>query len=362
MNLFIRTSIAPYRVDFYNALHARLQMRMCFYYRQGSDQQFDPAILAERLTFTPTYLGGVRLGHDSRKLCTGLWKLVREENPDLVIVPEFQLVLYQLLLIRLFRRKKFRIVSMCDDSIDMIERKNDFSRLHRFLRRWAPKLVDEIIVVSPAVQAWYREHFGKGLLMPIMMDDRKARARYAGLLPRSAALVAEQGLQGRRVLLFVGRLVPLKQVDRLIDVFSSMAGDDVLVIIGDGPERDRLEKLAAASGKDIRFTGRLEGDALYAWYPVGQVLVLPSAQEAFGAVVNEALLAGARAVVSDRAGAASLITPENGAVVAVNDRDAFREALEAQLAVSIPFDGTLRPDRMPFDFETTVSQLIRDLA
>ena len=362
MNLFIRTSIAPYRVDIYNALHERLHMRMCFYYRQGADQRFAPGLLAERLAFTPVYLGGVRLGRDSRKVCTGLGKLVRQEDPDLVIVPEFQPVLYQLLLIRLFRRKKFKLVSMCDDSIDMIERKNDFSRIHRFLRGCAPKLVDEIILVSPAVQAWYREHFGKGLLMPIMMDDRKARAYYGELIPRSMALMEEQGLRGRRVLLFVGRLVALKQVDRLIDVFSSMASDDTLVIIGDGPERDRLEKLAAGSGKDIRFTGRLEGDALYAWYNVGQVLVLPSSREAFGAVVNEALLAGARAVVSDRVGAASLITPENGDVVPVDDRDFFRKALEAQLAASVPFDGTLRPDRMPFDFETTVSRLIQDLA
>ena len=361
MNVFIRTSIAPYRVDFYNALHERLGMRMCFYHRTGQDQQFDLERLERRCSFRPTFLKGIRLGADSRKLCFGLAGLVRKENPDLVIVPEFQLVLYQLALIRLFRRKRFKLVSMCDDSIDMIERKNDFSWLHRFLRSWAPRLVDDIIVVSPEVQAWYRQHFGKGLLMPIMMDDRKARLYYGELLPRSQAIVEEQGLQGRRVLLFVGRLVALKQVDRLIEAFSSMQGDDVLVIIGDGPERARLEQLAAASSKDIRFTGRLEGDGLYAWYNVGQVLILPSAQEAFGAVVNEALLAGARAVVSDRAGAACLVTPENGAVVSVDAPDAFRDALEKQLATSRPFDGTLRPDLMPYDFETMVSRLIEDL-
>lgn len=361
MNLFIRTSIAPYRVDIYNALHERLNMRMCFYYRQGADQRFDEGTLAARLSFTPTYLGGIRFGRDSRKVCTGLWKLVQEEDPDLVIVPEFQPVLYQLLFIRLFRRKRFRLVSMCDDSMDMIERKNDFSWLHRFLRSWAPRLVDDIVVLSPAVQAWYREHFAKGLLMPIMMDERKARDYYAQLLPRSAALVDEYGLQGRRVLLFVGRLVALKQVDRLIGAFSSMEGDDTLVIIGDGPERARLEQLATSTGKDVRFTGRLEGDMLYAWYNVGRVLVLPSGQEAFGAVVNEALLAGARVVVSDRAGAASLVNPSNGAVVSVDDPDAFRDALRVQLAASQPFDGTLRPDLMPFAFETMFSRLIDEL-
>lgn len=362
MNLFIRTNIAPYRVDLYNALHERLQMRMCFYYKQGSDQRYDMEALEKSLHFTPTYLDGISLGRGNRRICSGLAKLVREENPDLVIVPEFQPVLYQLLLVRLFRRKQFRLVSMCDDSIDMIERRNDFSSLHRFLRSWVPRIVDEVIVASPAVQAWYRKRFGKGLLMPIMMDDQCARERYRRLLPLSTSLVQDQGIRQRRVLLFVGRLVALKQVDKLIAAFSSMTEKDTLFIIGDGPEMDRLQRLAASSGKDIRFTGRLEGDALYAWYNVGQVLVLPSSREAFGAVVNEALLAGCRVVVSDRTGAACLVAPENGAVVHVDDGDAFRRALEEQLAAAAPFDGTLRPDLMPYTFETMVSQLVQELS
>ena len=361
MNLFIRTSIAPYRIDFYNALHERLDMRMCFYYPVGHDQAFDRERLESSCTFRPTYLKGIRLGRDSRKLCFGLWKLVRKEDPVLVIVPEFQLVLYQLVFIRLFRRKKFRIVSMCDDSIDMIERRNDFSGLHRFLRSWAPKLLDDIIVVSPAVCDWYRDHFGIGQFMPIMMDNAPARERYRRLLPRSAALEAQYGLQGRKVILFVGRLVELKNVDRLIDAYAAMEGDAALVIVGGGPEGERLRSQAAGTGKNVIFTGRLEGDDLYVWYNVADLVVLPSSQEAFGAVVNEALLAGARVAVSSHAGAACLVTAENGAVVDIDAPDALRKALEGQLAASGPRTGELRPDLMPYEFNTLMDNLVRQL-
>lgn len=361
MNLFIRTSIAPYRVDIYNALHARLDMRMCFYYPVGHDQAFDRELLESASTFKPTYLKGIRLGRDSRKLCFGLWKLVREEDPVLVIVPEFQLVLYQLAFIRLFRRKKFRIVSMCDDSIDMIEKRNDFTGLHRFLRSWAPKMLDDIIVLSPQVRDWYREHFGIGQWMPIMMDNGAARARYERLLPQSAALEEKYALKGRKVVLFVGRLVGLKNVDKLIDAFAAMDCDAALVIVGGGLEGERLRKQAAATGKEILFTGRLEGDDLYAWYNVADVVALPSSQEAFGAVVSEALLAGARVVVSARAGAACLVTPENGAVIDIADENALREALEGQLALSEPRSGELRPDLMPYEFNTLMDDLVRQL-
>lgn len=50
-----------------------------------------------------------------------------------------------------------------------------------------------------------------------------------------------------------------------------------------------------------------EGDDLYVWYKAADTLVLPSYREPFGAVVNEALLAGCKCVVSKNAGASCLI-------------------------------------------------------
>ena len=355
MNLFIRTSIAPYRVDFYNALHERLNMRMCFYHPSGSDQHFDRGRLEAQCRFRPTYLKGIRFGRDSRKLCFGLARLVRQENPELVIVPEFQFPLYQLLLIRLFRTKKFRIISLCDDSIDMIERQNDFTGLHRFLRGHVPKLLDDIIVTSPAVREWYQDRYGIGQLMPILMDNETARARYEALLGRSSELAVKHGLVGKKVILFVGRLVKLKNVDKLIAASPEGAA---LVIVGDGPEREALHRQAVDTGKDVLFTGRLEGDGLYAWYNVADVLALPSSQEAFGAVVSEALLAGVRVVVSNHAGAACLVTSGNGVVVNIDDLGA---ALEQQLALTPPRGGSLRPDLTPYGFKEMMEMLFKSI-
>lgn len=361
MNLFIRTTIAPYRIDLYNALHIRLSMRMCFYAREAADQRFSPEWLESLCGFVPTYLKGFYAGAANRKVCSGLWRMVREEQPDLVIVPEFQPVLYQLLVIRFFRRRRFRIVSMCDDSIDMIESSNDFSVLHRFLRKWAPRLVDEIIVVSPDVQKWYQSHFRKGIWLPILMDEVRARKEMERLLPMSASLQEEHHLKGKKVVLFVGRLVGLKNVDLLIDVFSALQEDAALVIVGDGPEAENLRKKAQGNGR-ILFTGRLEGDALYAWYHLADVTALLSRQEAFGAVVNEALVSGSRVLVSEKAGSACLVRPENGAVVPIGNRDAVLSALKEQLSLSRSFDGrSMRPCLMPFSFEERVAVLEKEL-
>ena len=58
---------------------------------------------------------------------------------------------------------------------------------------------------------------------------------------------------------------------------------------------------------NVRFVGRYEGEELTAWYRVSQVFALASHIERFGAVVNEALISGLPAVVSNNVGARILI-------------------------------------------------------
>lgn len=357
-NLFIRTSMAPYRIDMYNALHEQLGMRMCFYSRIPGDQPFDPDWMESLCRFTPTYLKGIRFGKsESRKVCFGVWRLLRREKPELVIIPEFQFVLHQARLFRFFSRRKFRIVSMCDDSMDMIAG-NDFSGVHGKLRKWAPRHLDGMITVTPEVRDWYAARF-PGLpvfWLPIIGDAAKVRERYAGLLRDSQSLEQSHGLVRKKVILFVGRLVALKQVDLLIRAHASIP-DTVLVIVGDGPERDALEQIAAPD-QQVLFTGRLEGDALYSWYNVGDVLCLPSRQEAFGAVTGEALQAGCRVVVSSRAGSSCLVTSRNGEVTDPSDEDALALSLARQLALAAPRGETLRPNLL----EVTLEERIYEIA
>ena len=67
-----------------------------------------------------------------------------------------------------------------------------------------------------------------------------------------------------------------------------------MVIIGDGIERKNLEKISEKHSDRIIFTGRLEGADLLKWDNVADCFILASYQEPFGAVTNEALLAGCK--------------------------------------------------------------------
>ena len=96
-----------------------------------------------------------------------------------------------------------------------------------------------------------------------------------------------------RVLLYVGRLSPEKEIHVLIDAYLAMrkqAQNVKLVIVGDGPDRGRLEKTLGA--EQVLFTGSLSGMHLAQAYASADVFVFASQVETFGNVVLEAMASG----------------------------------------------------------------------
>lgn len=361
-NIFIRTGLAPYRIDTYNELNKRLNMKMCFYYREGGDQMHDFGLLESQCRFKPIYLAGRYFGSDNRKWCKGLWKLLRKERPEVVIVPEFQISSLQVLLYRWLSFEKFKVVSMTDDSYDMIVNNNDFTRLHKWLRTHFARFFDGFIVATPEVEQWYQVHYDNGIWMPIIMNEKKMITYYARLLPLSQKYVDQYNLANRKVLLSVSRLVELKNLHRVIDAFARANTDAILVIVGDGPESGALVEHARKVNKEIVFTGRFDGDKLYAWYNLASVFILASYLEPFGATTNEALLAGCRMIVSEKAGSSCLVDKTNGEIIDPMNVDGIAAAIDRQMALSpIPDLVNSRKSLMTVSFEERIDNLVKKI-
>ena len=135
-------------------------------------------------------------------------------------------------------------------------------------------------------------------------------------------------------LLYAGQLIPLKNVDCLIRAFSRLGTHAELTIVGDGPERKRLEALAAGH-PHITFTGWLEREAVIAEMKKADVFAMVSSPETYGLVYLEAMAQGCLAVASQGEGFDGLIRDgENGFLCAPGDEDELLLTLEriAQLS------------------------------
>ena len=127
----------------------------------------------------------------------------------------------------------------------------------------------------------------------------------------------------------VGRLAPIKGMERLIRAWvcvCEMKPDARLAIVGDGEEREQLERMCRMSGiaNNVCFTGWSDPVPYLA---ASRCFALLSHNEGMGRAVVEAMAAGLACVVSDVCGLRELVTGECGQVVDADDADAVAIAL-----------------------------------
>jgi glycosyltransferase involved in cell wall biosynthesis len=152
------------------------------------------------------------------------------------------------------------------------------------------------------------------------------------------AIRIKEKLGYKKTVLFVGRLIEIKGVENLIRAFAGFSvSDNVgLLIVGDGPERNRLKKICI----DLNLTNVNfilppdERAELYPYFLLCDILVLPSitlkCHEEWGLVVNEAMSIGKPVIVSGSVGCAYELVKNgvNGYIVPEKNPDALFEAME----------------------------------
>ena len=148
----------------------------------------------------------------------------------------------------------------------------------------------------------------------------------------------------RPLLVHCGRLSVEKRVDRSIETVAEMGrhGLDVrLVIAGDGPRRESLER--RARGLPIKFTGFInDRETLATLLATADVSLAPGPHETFGLAALEALAAGTPVVASRSSALADIVTAECGAV-ADDNPTSFAHAVHDVL--TMPLDGRRRAAR-----------------
>lgn len=159
--------------------------------------------------------------------------------------------------------------------------------------------------------------------------------------PKSAQLIDQYGLQGKRILLTVSRISihdRYKGHHRVVAVLPDLLRehpDLVYVIAGDGDGRERLERLAVERGvrDSVKFIGRVSDDHLVDLYRSVDVFVMPSTKEGFGIVFLEAMGSGAQVVGGNEDGSMDpLRDGVAGHAVSCDNRVELIEAIRSALA------------------------------
>jgi glycosyltransferase involved in cell wall biosynthesis len=215
----------------------------------------------------------------------------------------------------------------------------------------------------------YLEHYGMGMLEPLLWELLKAAHNQASLnLCTSTAMVAELAAKGIQhtalwqrgvdtdlfrpelrnesmrarlhgpyddtgnLLLYIGRLSAEKQIERIRPVLEAMP-QTRLALVGDGPHRHQLER--CFEGTPTTFVGYLAGQDLASAYACGDAFLFPSSTETLGLVLLEAMAAGCPVVGADRGGIPDIVSDgENGCLYDPDQPHSLTTAVQRLLGES----------------------------
>lgn len=168
----------------------------------------------------------------------------------------------------------------------------------------------------------------KGIVSTWGIQADKIRVIY-NAVPLDAAGTVPSSVQAlpHPLVVSVGRLVPWKHFDALIDAVAHTSGIS-LAIVGDGPERDRLERHAHEVLPGTVFTGALSHADTLATMKSADVFVLNSSYEGFSHLLIESLSLGVATIATDVGGNSEIISHEqSGLLVPAGDTAQLANAL-----------------------------------
>ena len=203
--------------------------------------------------------------------------------------------------------------------------KKGFTRYQLAQIRQAYQGVDRVVAVSSALESRIKQ------LFPM---DRERTLVIHNPLPEIESLTSPATAGGTPfTFISVAYMRPEKRLDVLLRAFARLREteqDARLKLVGDGPLRTHLEKLAAQLGirDQVAFLGNLDRKAMRAELLNSHCLVLSSEVETFGLALVEAMACGLPVISTRCGGPEDIVTDETGVLVPVNDVDALSLAME----------------------------------
>ena len=213
------------------------------------------------------------------------------------------------------------------------------------LKRWVLDRCDAFGYMGGAGHAYFRAYGvpeWKLFDMPYMVDNDHWQQRAEEAAATRDQLLARHGMEpGRPVILFVGKFLPRKRALDLIEAYARLTPSEdgapapYLLIVGSGEQEPAVQARTAELGWErIILAGFRNQGELPRYFELADLFVIPSANEQWGVVVNEAMNCRCAVISSDECGSAPelVIEGETGYTFPTGDVAALSARLEQALA------------------------------
>lgn len=321
--LFLANVPSPYRVEFFNALSRECELTVL--YQLHSSAERDKLWTAQADTgYRQVFLQGKATDVD-KALCPGVTKWLGMDFDAVVICgnssPTELLAIFWC---------KLRHIPYC------LEGDGAFAGSGKGAKEWLKGLA----VGGAGLYLSTCKELDNYYLLYGARKEKLRRYRFSSLtqadiLPRCPTpeekrhLRSKLGMQEEKILLSIGQFIPRKGFDLLLQAANGMDGSIGIYIVGGVPGEDYLRYAQENDLTNVHFVGFQTKQALKDYYMAADAFVLPTREDIWGLVVNEAMAFGLGVVTTHRcnAGLELIREGENGYLVPTGDVHSLRQAM-----------------------------------
>lgn len=324
MIVFIHHSFNPYRVAFFNELaETDIKFTVLFLSKPAKNRKWK--LRDYNIKFKYKVLEGKKFyvpgnDHSYFQLNLGIWNELGKINPDIVITIGWNyLASYIALLYCKLKGSKFVTWSESTKYEKSIQRS-----LTKPLVQLLVKNSDFLIAAGTRAKVYLVSLGAKENKIDIAyytIDTKKLIKQVRTFKNNKSCLRIKHGInKGQKIVLFVGGLLKRKGVINLLQVANILRcnKDVVFLLVGFGPLASEVEKyIKQKKLKNVIMAGFVPNEKIMEYFVACDLFILPSLEETWGLVVNEAMCAGKAVYVSKYAGSSADLVEDrtNGRVI-----------------------------------------------
>lgn len=327
MKVFILTNVpVPYRVDFFNELGKECYLEVLFEQSASKQKHRSSSWFDDKFkNFKASFLNN----DEDKNLLSKVVKYLKNNRKNIIIIMGYSLPA-EIIAITWLRLHRIPFLLSCDGGF--IKYKNDSKRvLKKFLVSSASgylstgNMTDEFLIYYGAKKELiyripFTTLFSGELLNELTTKDEKERLR------------ADLKISESKVVISVGQFIKRKGYDVLIEACRGLENNVGIYIIGGEPTNEYINLKNSYNLNNLHFVGFKKKNELKKYYCASDIFVLPTREDIWGLVVNEAMGHGLPVITTDRCIAGlELIDEKNGRIVPIDDANSLRNAIRELL-------------------------------
>lgn len=323
--LWLTNIPSPYRVAFFNELGKQCELTVLFEKRSAADRD-DSWKKFDIQNFKAEFLKGWKLGGKA-VLCPGVGAYLRRNRYDKVVVTNFSNPT-GILAIALMKLRKIPYVVESDGGFA-----GSGKGAKEALKTWLLSGAQQCFSTAREHDKYYRTYG--------VSQDRIVRYPFTSLkegdLLRQTVSLAEKtelrkklGIREEKCIVSVGQFIRRKGYDVLLDALAEADRSVGCYIVGGVPTEEYLAQVERLGLINVHFVGFKQKAELAQYYMAADAFVLPTREDIWGLVINEAMAYGLPVITTDRciAGLELVKNGENGYIVPVGDVQALAHRIQ----------------------------------